>query len=158
MTAAEDIVRRMTERGLTLAIVECTTGGLMGHQVVSVPGASKVFVVGLASYGRKPKLDWLHVPTSVFEQYGSVHEETALALAKGAREQMGVDVAVAETGIASPTNNPERPGGLYGLAIAAEGYEQRERQIFPGDRVETMHAAVDRLSAMIFEFLDATKK
>jgi len=156
MTAAEDVVRRMTERGLTLAVVECTTGGLLGHQIVSVPGASKVFVVGLAAYGRKPKLDWLKVPAEVFEKYGSVHEETALALAKAAREQMGVSVAIAETGIASPTNNPERPGGLYGLAIAAEGYEQRERQIFPGDRLETMEAAAARLSAMIFEFLDAT--
>ncbi len=83
--------------------------------------------------------------------------QTALALAKGAREQMGVHVAVAETGIASPTNNPDRPGGLYGLAIAAEGYERCERQVFPGDRVGTMNAAADRLSQMIFEFLDATK-
>lgn len=157
MTTAEDVIRRMTERGLRLATAESTTGGLLGHLLVAVPGASKVFVGGVAAYGRKPKLDWLHVPEATIAEHGSVHEETALAMARGARDALEVDLAVAETGIASPTDNPERPGGLYGLAIVGpDGYERGERQVFPGDRVETMQASADRLMAMIIEYLDAT--
>lgn len=156
MTTAEDVVRRMTERGLTLATAESTTGGLAGHLVVAVPGASKVFVGGVAAYGRKPKTGWLGIDPALILQAGSVSEETALAMARGAREALGTAVGVSETGIASPTGNPDRPGGLYCLALAAEGYERTERQIFPGDRLETMQAAAERALQMILEYLDAT--
>ncbi|MCA9849411.1 MAG: CinA family protein [Dehalococcoidia bacterium] len=157
MTAAEDVVRRMTERGLRLAVAESTTGGLTGHLVVAVPGASKVFVGGVAAYGRKPKIDWLRVPEQTVAAYGSVHEETVLAMARGARDALEVDVAIAESGIASPTNNPDRPGGLYCLAIVGPaGYEHAERQVFEGDREATMRACADRLLAMILEYLDGT--
>ena len=157
MTAAEDVIRRMTERGLRLATAESTTGGLTGYLLVAVPGASKVFVGGVAAYGRKPKTDWLRVPAETVAQYGSVHEETVLAMARGAREALEVDLAVAESGIASPTNNPDRPGGLYCLALVGpDGHEVAERHIFEGDREATMRAAADRLIAMILEYLDQT--
>lgn len=157
MTAAEDVIRRMTERGLHLATAESTTGGLTGYLLVAVPGASKVFVGGVAAYGRKPKTDWLRVPPETVAQYGSVHEETVLAMARGAREALEVDIAVAESGIASPTNNPDRPGGLYCLALVGpDGHEIAERQVFPGDREATMRAAADRLIAMLLEYLDGT--
>lgn len=153
---AAEVVRRMTERGLTLATAESTTGGLAGHLVVAVPGASRVFVGGVAAYGRRPKLDWLRVPPETVTEHGSVAEETVLAMARGARDALGVDVAVAESGIASPTNNPERPGGLYWLAITGEGHERAERHVFEGDRLQTMQAAADRLLAMVLEYLDAS--
>lgn len=159
MTSADraaEVVRRMTERGLTLATAESTTGGLAGHLVVAVPGASRVFVGGVAAYGRRPKVDWLRVPPETVAEHGSVSEETVLAMARGAREALGVDVAVAESGIASPTGNPDRPGGLYWLAVAAEGYERAERHVFPGERLDTMQAAAGRLLAMVNEYLDAT--
>ena len=157
MTAAEEVIRRMTERGLRLATAESTTGGLTGYLLVAVPGASTVLVGGVAAYGRKPKTDWLRVPAETVAQYGSVHEETVLAMARGAREALEVDLAVAESGIASPTNNPDRPGGLYCLALVGpDGHEVAERQIFEGDREATMRAAADRLIAMILEYLDQT--
>lgn len=157
MTAAEDVVRRMTERGLRLATAESTTGGLTGYLLVAVPGASKVFAGGAAAYGRKAKLDWLRVPEATVAEHGSVHEETVLAMARGAREALEVDLAVAESGIASPTNNPDRPGGLYCLALVGpDGHEVAERHVFEGDREATMRAAADRLLAMILEYLDQT--
>jgi PncC family amidohydrolase len=153
---AAQVVRRMTEAGQTIVTVEATTGGLTGHRIVAVPGASKVFVGGVAAYGRRPKTGWLDVPDSLIQQHGSVSEETAIALARGARESLGTDVAIAETGIASDTGNPDRPAGLYCLALVAEGYERVERHTFEGDRTGTMEAAADRLLAMVEEYLDAT--
>lgn len=152
--AAAEVVRRMTEHGLRLATAESTTGGLTGHLLVAVPGASKVFVGGVAAYGRIPKTGWLGVDPDVITQHGSVAEETVLAMARGARKALQVDLAVSESGIASPTNNPERPGGLYCLALVADGYERAERQVFPGDRLQTMQAASERLLAMVLEYLD----
>ena len=153
--AAAEVVRRMTEHGLRLATAESTTGGLTGHLLVAVPGASKVFVGGVAAYGRIPKTGWLGVDPEVIAQHGSVAEETVLAMARGAREALQVDLAISESGIASPTNNPERPGGLYCLALVADGYERAERQIFAGDRLQTMQAASERLLAMVSEYLDS---
>jgi len=154
---AADVIRRMTERGLRLATAESTTGGLTGYLLVAVPGASKVFVGGVAAYGRKPKTDWLRVSPDTIAEHGSVHEETVLAMARGAREALEVDLAVAESGIASPTNNPDRPGGLYCLALVGpDGHEVAERHIFEGDREATMRAAADRLLAMVIEYLDQT--
>lgn len=155
MTLAEEVIRRMADRGLRLAVVEATTGGLTSHRLVAVPGASRVFIGGVAPYGRAPKLAWLHVPEETFVQHGSVHEETALALARGARDTLEVEVAVAETGIASPNDNPARPGGLYCFALVGPGgYEQTERHIFAGEREATMQAAADRLLTMIIGYLD----
>lgn len=157
MSAAEEVVRRMAERGLRLAVVEATTGGLTGHRLVAVPGASRVFTGGVAPYGRQPKVAWLHVPEETFVAHGSVHEATALALARGARDALEVEIAVAETGIASPTDNPERPGGLYCLALVGPGgHEHAERQTYDGGRAETMQSASDRLLAMVLEYLDRT--
>lgn len=151
------VIQRMTERGLRLVTAEATTGGLTGYLLVAVPGASKVFTGGVAPYGRRPKTDWLGVSPDVITEHGSVSEEAVLAMARGARSALGVDVALAETGIASPTNNPDRPGGLYWLALVGpDGYEATERQVFPGDREETMHAAADRLLGMLNEYLDQT--
>jgi PncC family amidohydrolase len=161
MSAAElapEVVRRMTERGLTLAVVESTTGGLTGHRIVSVPGASKVFVAGVAAYGRRPKTDWLGVDNALIEEHGSVSEATAVEMARGARDALEVTLAIAETGVASPSNNPERPAGLYCLALSAGGYEHVERQMFEGDRVQTMEAAAERLLGLVIEYLDATEQ
>jgi len=155
---ADTVVRKMTERGLTLATAESTTGGLTGHLLVAVPGASKVFVGGVAAYGRIPKTGWLGVDPQVISDNGSVHETTVLHMARGAREALGVGLAVAESGIASPTNNPERPGGLYCLALVApDGHEVTERHVFQGDRIATMQAAAQRLLEMVLEYLDASK-
>lgn len=153
---AAEVVRRLTERGLRLAVVECTTGGLTGHRIVSIPGASRVFVAGLAAYGRIPKTSWLGVENALIEEHGSVSEPTATALAQGARQALEVDLAIAETGVASPGNNPARPAGLYCLAVSAQGYDHVERQMFPGDRLETMEAAAERLLTLVLEYLDAT--
>ncbi|MEX2032092.1 MAG: CinA family protein [Dehalococcoidia bacterium] len=151
---AAEVVRRMTDRGLHLATAEWTTGGLTGHLVVAVPGASKVFVGGVAAYGRIPKIDWLAVDPDIIAEHGSVAEETVLAMARGARRALEVDVAVSESGIASPTIHPDRPGGLYCLALVADSYERAERHVFPGDRLQTMHAASERLLEMVLEYLD----
>lgn len=153
--AATEVVRRLGDLGLTLATAESSTGGLTGHLIVAVPGASRVFLGGVAAYALEPKLEWLRVPEATIIEHGSVSEATALSMARGVREALGVDLGIAETGIASPTDNPERPAGLWCLAVAApDGYERTERHLFEGDRTTRMHAATERLLAMVVEYLD----
>src|SRR5690606_3246898 len=102
---ATSVVARLAERGLTLATAEASVGGLIGHFVTDVPGASRVFVGGIAPYAREPKVEVLGVDGEMLTVEGSVSAAAAIALARGAREVFRSDLAVAETGVASETGN-----------------------------------------------------
>ena len=159
MTAAE-VVERLGERGLRLATAESTVGGLIGHLLTDVHGASKVFPGGIVAYANPPKQALLGVPEAVLEAHGSVSEQTALAMAHGARAAFGSDLALAETGIASALPqgraNPERPPGRYFIALVAEGYERVERYVFPGDREATKQQAAEAALQLVLDYLDAS--
>ena len=144
----------MTAAGLTLGTAESTIGGLIGHLVTNVPGSSKVFVGGITAYHGRPKQSLLNVPAETLRDHGSVSEEAARAMAVGGRAALQVDLCVAETGIAGPSSNPERPGGLYWIALAGADSEQAERHVFPGDREATKLAAAEACLRLVLSDLD----
>jgi PncC family amidohydrolase len=152
---AATVVARLTDRGLRMATAESTVGGLIGFSLISVPGASKTFIGGITAYGGGSKTSLLHVPEETLRDHGSVAEPTVAAMARGAIEAFGVDLAVAESGIASPTQNSERPGGLYYIGLVADGYERVERHLFEGGRVDTMQQATAAALRLIEEYLDS---
>ncbi len=123
------------ERGLTLATAESCTGGLVAARLTSVPGSSDVFRGGIVAYADDVKQAELGVPAETLATYGAVSAETALAMAEGARERLGVDVAVAVTGVAGPGGGtPEKPVGLvHYAAVGPDGSATREFNV-PGDR------------------------
>lgn len=153
---AAEVVARMTARGLRLATAESTVGGLIGHRLTDVPGASQVFAGGIAAYANGPKARLLGVPNGVLERAGSVSDATVQAMAEGARRAFAVDVAVAESGIASALDPPraERPGGLYFVAVAAEDFARVERYEFAGDRSETKQQAAEAALRLVLDYLD----
>lgn len=123
------------ERGLTLATAESSTGGLVAARLTSVPGSSDAFVGGMVAYANEVKTRELGVPGQVLERHGAVSAEAAAAMAAGARERLGADVAVAVTGIAGPGGgSAEKPVGLVFLhADGPDGETARELNL-PGDR------------------------
>ena len=87
--------------------------------MVEVPGASQVVKGGFVTYQSVSKTMLLGVPAEMIEQYDVVSAEVARAMAKGARERLGVDIAVSATGLAGPDGGtPERPVGTVFLGIA----------------------------------------
>ena len=134
--AVEEIVLDLARgRGLSLGTAESCTGGLIAGRLTSVSGASDVFRGGIVAYENEVKVERLGVPETVLEAHGAVSAETAAAMAQGAREAVGADVAVADTGIAGPEGGaPEKPVGLVYLhASGPHGEAARELQL-PGDR------------------------
>jgi nicotinamide-nucleotide amidase len=131
----EMVLELCRERGLKLATAESCTGGLVAARLTSVPGSSDVFVGAIVSYANEVKARELGVPEEILERHGAVSPETAAAMAAGARERLGADVAVAVTGIAGPGGgSPEKPVGLVDLhAAGPDGVLAREID-FPGDR------------------------
>ena len=122
-------------RGLTLATAESCTGGMVAERLTAVPGASDAFVGAVVAYANAVKEAELGVPADVLAAHGAVSEEVARAMARGARERLGADVAVSVTGIAGPDGGtPEKPVGLVHLAVAGPDGEDAVTTSFPGDR------------------------
>jgi nicotinamide-nucleotide amidase len=131
----EHVLALCRARGLTLCTAESETGGLVAARLTSIPGASDVFVGSVVAYANEVKEKQLGVPRRVLASHGAVSPEAAEAMARGARERLGADVAVAVTGIAGPGGGTaEKPVGLVYLhAEGPDGGLGREFTV-PGDR------------------------
>jgi nicotinamide-nucleotide amidase len=134
-STAELVLDLLRERGLSLGTAESCTGGLVAARLTDVPGSSDVFRGAIVAYANEVKEERLGVPGDVLAAHGAVSEETAAAMARGAREALGVDVAVAVTGIAGPDGGTgEKPVGLVYLHAVGPNGERGRRLDFPGDR------------------------
>ncbi|MFQ3671715.1 MAG: competence/damage-inducible protein A [Verrucomicrobiia bacterium] len=115
----EVVVRRATALGRTMATAESCTGGMIAHRLTDVPGASAVFLRGWVTYSNEAKMEELGVAEELLREQGAVSEAVARAMARGALERSGADLAVATTGIAGPSGGTEsKPVGLIFLGLA----------------------------------------
>jgi nicotinamide-nucleotide amidase len=129
------VLESLREHGFRLATAESCTGGLVGARLTEVPGSSKAYVGGVIAYSDDVKRAELNVPAETLAEHGAVSAETAAAMARGARERFGTEVAVAVTGIAGPDGGTaEKPVGLVYLHVEAPGDGAALRVVLPGDR------------------------
>ena len=115
----EAIGRDLLSAGKTLALAESCTGGLVAHQVTSVPGSSRYFRGGLIPYDNALKINPLGVKESTLRQHGAVSEATVREMAENVRKLLGSDVGLATSGIAGPGGGtPDKPVGTIWIALA----------------------------------------
>ncbi len=125
----------LTEAGLTLAVAESCTGGLIGHRLTNVPGSSRYFLASLTTYSNESKIELLGVPEETIGEHGAVSAETAAAMAEGVRRATGADIGLSVTGIAGPEGGtPTKPVGLVFVAQADAGGTVTEELRLRGDR------------------------
>lgn len=109
----------LSARGVTLAVAESCTGGLIGHRLTEVAGSSRYFSLGVVAYANEAKQRLLGVPAELLLRCGAVHEETAMAMAEGVRRLAGSDYALATSGIAGPEGGTaEKPVGTLCVGLA----------------------------------------
>lgn len=135
-TPATAIVTLLRSQGRRLAVAESCTGGRIAAAITSVPGASQCFVGGVVAYDDAVKLSQLGVDAKALQRDGAVSEEVARQMARGARERLGADLALATTGIAGPSGGtPEKPVGLVVFALDDETQNPCVRSLqLEGDR------------------------
>jgi nicotinamide-nucleotide amidase len=143
----EIVVERLAEKGLTAAVAESCTGGLLANRITNVPGSSAVFLEGNVTYSNAAKTRTLGVPSELIMGFGAVSEEVARAMAEGTLERTGAHYALSTTGVAGPGGgSSEKPIGTVYVALASRGgATQVDKLFFPTDRksfkqIVTQHA------------------
>lgn len=135
-TFAGYVGRALRDRGLTLAIAESCTGGMIGEMVTRVPGSSEYLLLDAVTYSNAAKHDLLGVDVELMRAYGAVSGEVATAMAGGALRRAEAHIAVAVTGIAGPGGgSDEKPIGTVWFALAQRDQptQSRTMKLF-GDR------------------------
>jgi nicotinamide-nucleotide amidase len=107
------VIDALRARGLTLALAESLTGGLVGSRLTAIPGCSDVFRGGVVSYASEVKFDLLGVTPGPV-----VSESAALQMAEGVRRVLGADVGLGLTGVAGPTEQDGLPVGTVCIGLA----------------------------------------
>ena len=116
---AQVCMEELLKKHLTLATAESCTGGLVARRITALPGASKVYRGGVVSYWTEVKAAVLGVPQKTLDTYGAVSEQTARAMAEGARKITGAEIAVSVTGVAGPDpDERNNPVGLVFIGLA----------------------------------------
>lgn len=148
-----DIVGDMLrDRGLTIAVAESCTGGLLATRLTDRPGSSAWFVGGVVAYANDVKIRQLGVQRETIEDHGAVSEACAREMAAGAQHAFNADVAISITGIAGPGGGTdEKPVGTVWIAVASKARITARRYRFGGDRSEIRARAAQGALALILE-------
>lgn len=154
-SAVADLLR---ESGLTLALAESCSGGLISKRITDIAGSSAYFLLGAVTYANSAKTSLLGVPEEMLATCGAVSREVAAAMASGVRKLAASDMALATTGIAGPDGgSSEKPVGTVYIALACQGDCQVYRYRFSGGRDEvrelTASAALELLYAHLTELM-----
>ncbi|MCZ4119394.1 CinA family protein [Streptomyces sp. H39-S7] len=154
MTAA-DVLRQLDSRGLTLAVAESLTGGLLAAELTDVPGASRTFRGSVTAYATELKHLLLGVDAALLADRGAVDPQVALEMAEGVRSRLGADWGVATTGVAGPAAQDGNPVGTVYVAVAGPEGSAVDPLRLEGGRSEIRAATVDAALALLERSLAA---
>ena len=134
----------LREKGLTLAVAESCTGGLLSKRITDVPGSSAYYKGGVCSYTNEVKVNLLGVEQATLDAYTAVSEQVAGQMARGVARVLGTDIGIGITGIAGPDGGTEeQPVGLVYISIfyAGNTVTQKIQTSFGRDRVRNNAAS-----------------
>lgn len=149
-TLAQVVGKKLLEQGLSLAVAESCTGGLICAACTEVSGASAWFPGGAATYAASVKSLWANVPPGLIETHGVVSEQVARAMATGVRDALSASCGLSVTGYAGPTGGDAvNPVGTVFIGVATPARVFVEKHRFGGDRERVrVFAAATALDAL----------
>jgi len=155
----EDIALEIGEllraKRLTLGAVESATGGLISHLITDVAGSSDYFEGSVVSYSNRIKMKLIGVKAETLQKYGAVSSQVAEEMARGGRQALGVDICIADTGIAGPGGaTAGKAVGLFYIGLAHKGGVAARKHMFRGAREENKQSAALSALKWVKEYLD----
>jgi nicotinamide-nucleotide amidase len=152
------LVAELAARGLTVAVAESLTGGLLTAELIGPAGASAVVLGGAVCYATELKHRLLGVDAALLDEHGPVHAEVARQMADRVRSVLAVDdraadIGLATTGVAGPEPQGGHPAGLAYIGLAMGGTVEAIELRLPGDRdavrAGVVRRAVEELDARV---------
>ena len=149
---ASRVIEIFREKGLSLALAESCTGGMIAETITNVAGASDIFYGSAVTYVNGAKEHILGVARETLEKHGAVSSECAEEMACGARRVYGADVAMSVTGIAGPGGGSEaKPVGTVWFGLATKDGAETFRRRFDGDRAAVRRQTVEEVMRRLAE-------
>jgi nicotinamide-nucleotide amidase len=152
------IVAELRRRGITLAVAESLTGGLLVAEFVSVAGVSAVLHGGVVAYSTALKHSVVGVDAGLLAEHGPVHPEVAAQLADRVRTALAVDgvparAGLGTTGVAGPGPQDGVPAGTAYAAAALDDRVVVRSLRIDGDRAAIRRAVVSESLSALAEVL-----
>lgn len=159
MTSLEqEVGNLLRQKRLTLGVVESATGGLISHLITNMPGSSDYYKGSVTAYSNEVKIKVIGVKKDTINKYGAVSYQVAEEMAQGGKKILGVDICLADTGIAGPGGiTQEKPVGLFYLGLSSPTGTYSRKHIFPGNREQNKLAAAEAALGWLKEYLTNMK-
>lgn len=150
---AEEIIKVMKKRGLTLATAESITGGGLAAVITDIAGASAVFLGSIVSYSDTSKIKFLGISKRVLNTSTAVSEVVAKYMAESVRKEFGSDFGIATTGVAGPGRAYGQKAGTVWVAISSKTETIAIELALSGDRNEIRKATIESALACLSRIL-----
>jgi len=144
----------LRQKGLTLAVVESASGGLISHRITNVAGSSDYYKGSVTAYSNEVKIEVVGVKEETIDKYGAVSHQVAEEMAQGGRKVLDADICLADTGIAGPGGaTPEKPVGLFYLGLSHQGGTYSKQRNFQGDREQNKSDSAESALTWLKDYL-----
>ncbi|MBW1860272.1 MAG: CinA family protein [Deltaproteobacteria bacterium] len=152
----QEVARLLLSLGITIAVAESCTGGLICHRLTNISGSSEYLERGVVAYSNRSKIELLGISEQVIEEYGAVSEVCVRAMASGIKRLAGTDLGLSVSGIAGPTGGTsEKPVGTVYIAMAWNEDVQCWKHFFGGSRAEIKQQTSEEALLRVREHLRA---
>ena len=156
---AEDVIKLLQEKELTIGVVESATGGLISHRITNVPGSSDYYKGSVTAYSNETKIKVVGVQVETIDKHGAVSSQVAKEMARGGRRVLATDICIADTGIAGPGGGTEeKPVGLFYIGMSHAGGTFSQAHVFGGNREQNRRQAVDAALMWLKDYLISLKQ
>ena len=141
---AQQLSKRLLNKGLVITTAESCTGGWVAKVLTDIAGSSAWFERGFVTYSNAAKQEMLGVAPALIEAQGAVSEGVVQEMVRGAIARSGADLALAVSGVAGPGGgSEEKPVGTVWFAWGRSGSAPLVRRVhFTGDRDQIRRQAV----------------
>ncbi|MFQ3182295.1 MAG: nicotinamide-nucleotide amidase [Polaribacter sp.] len=129
----------------TIATAESLTGGKIAATLVAIEGSSAYYKGSVVAYSEETKINLLGVSAETIKKHTVVSKQVALEMARGAKEKLHTNYAIAVTGNAGPTSdNNDKSAGIVYIAFVSDGKELVQEFNFGQPREKVINRTVSK--------------
>ena len=151
MSLLNNLQQLCIEKGVSVAVAESCTAGLIAYKLTTVSGSSSYFKGGVVAYQNEIKTKTLGVSRSIIDEKTEVSAEVVEQMTKSVLEKFDADFAVATSGYAGPTGGTNKnPIGTVFIAIASAEGVVVSRFVFSGNRQSVVNQASESALSLLY--------